>query len=467
MSEPRPGERLSIRLTTAKLPKWARSGVAALRRMPSVEVHAASHGTDDRPVDVVLSFGNYSETARQQFGSARLGFWFFRFAGQDIGIDHAARFAAACDTALEASLWATLPDGSTICLYQSFGQNDAFAPWRTAARSLAKAAHFPARAVARYLDRGELVPANAEETVTTSPSAGLLAQAIAIGRKVILSLFCHEQWFIVAGKGSALLPDPAQGQWSLNPPADCFWADPFPVEHHGRVWVLMEVLPFSTQCGYLAAVELFADGSHSDARSVMNTGRHLSYPFVFKWQGDLYMVPEAGASREVALWKCEELPDRWTKAATLLTGVRFSDATLVEHDGLWWLFLTLGTHGIWLADELSLYHADSPMGPWTAHGDNPVKSDARSARPAGNLVHRDGVLYRPAQDCGTGYGKATVLNRVDRLDRESFNETAVGRIDASWRKDCLRTHTLSFSENYWAVDGLRLLPRWAKLFNSR
>jgi hypothetical protein len=254
----------------------------------------------------------------------------------------------------------------------------------------------------------------------------------------------------------------------LNPPVDCFWADPFPIENDGRVWILLEELPFATQRGHLAAVELFADGSYGEAKTIMMPESHLSYPFIFSWQGELYLLPEACESRELTLWKCEQFPHRWTKAATLLTNVYFADATLIEHGDLWWLFLTIGEpDGICLQDELHLYYADSPLGPWTSHIENPIKSDARYSRSAGNLFYQNGLLYRPAQDCATGYGKAVVLNRIDRLDIEGFSETPVARIDAGWHKGCLCTHTLSRSENYWAVDGLRLLPRWTGFFKSK
>jgi hypothetical protein len=468
MSELKTNERLKIRLT-AMSPYWAEANILALRQNPYLDVFEANDPVDDTLIDIVLHFCNYSKVIHQQVGSGRLGFWFFRFGGQDIDVTTAARRAAAVGVAFEVSLWAKLSDNSCVCLYQSFGQLDHFATWRSVARTLAKAAYFPERALARYQTQGELVTYTAESiAISTDSVASYLAEAGAVLRKVFHKLFYHEQWTIIAGKGQELIPDPRKGGWLLNPPADSFWADPFPIERDGRVWILLEVLPFATQCGYLAAVELLADGSHGAAQTILNTGSHLSYPFLLEWQGELYMLPEAGASREVTLWKCEQFPDQWTKAATLLTDICFTDATLIEHDGRWWLFLTIGEEdGICLNDELHLYYADTPLGPWTAHRENPIKSDARNARPAGNIFYRDGVLYRPAQDCSTGYGKATVLNRIDKLDTDGFSETPVGRIDAGWREGCRCTHTLSRSENYWAVDGLRLLPRWAGLFKSK
>lgn len=467
MNELEANEKLKIRLTSTP-PHWAKNCVSILRQIPYLEILEANSPVDDTPVDVVLHFGNYSDGGNQRYGYGRLGFWFFRFGGQDLDAATAARRAAAVGVAFETSLWAKFADDQCVCLYQSFGQLEPYVTGRSVAHALAKAACFPERVLSRYLSKGTLVPRAAEAiAISSSTVASYLAEAGAVLEKIVHKLFYHEQWFVVAGRGQDLLPDPGKGKWSLTPPADSFWADPFPIEKDGRVWILLEVLPFSTQRGYLAAVELFADGGHGEPRTIMKTESHLSYPFIFTWQGELYLLPEAGESREVTLWKCEQFPDHWTKAATLLTDVCFTDATLIEHEGLWWLFLTIGEHGgICLQDELHLYYANSPFGPWTSHIENPIKSDARNSRPAGNMFYRGGVLYRPAQDCATAYGKAIVLNRIDRLDTEGFSETPVGRIEAGWRKNCLCTHTLSRSEKYWAVDGKHLLPRWTGFFKS-
>jgi hypothetical protein len=459
---------LKIQLTATPL-NWAKAGVSVLRQMPRVELLEANSSVDKTYVDVVLHFGNYSDAINRQYGYGRLGFWFFRFGGLDLDAATAARRAAAVGVAFEVSLWAKFSDDRCVCLYQSFGQLDPYLTRRSVSRSLAKAAYFPERVLLSYRRKGSLVTCTAEDMdISSSTITSYLAEIGGTLGRIALRLFYHEQWFVVVGRGQDLMPDPgSKSKWFLNPPVDCFWADPFPIENDGRVWILLEELPFATQRGHLAAVELFADGSYGEAQTIMMPESHLSYPFIFAWQGELYLLPEAGESREVTLWRCEQFPDRWTKAATLLTHVCFTDATLIEHEGLWWLFLTIGEpDGICLQDELHLYYANSPLGPWTSHIENPVKSDARNSRPAGNLFYQNGVLYRPAQDCATRYGKAVVLNRIDQLDTEAFSETPVARIDAGWRKGCLCTHTLSRSKNYWAVDGLHLLPRWTGFFNS-
>ncbi len=467
MSEKYHHKSLKIRLTT-KLPQWAEAGMYLLRQQPDIEVFEANSDVDEKSIDVVLHFGCYSEAEWQKHGSGRLGFWFFRFGGQDIDEITVARQAAAAGVALEASLWVKFVDNSCGCVYQSFGQVRQFNYWCGAIHILEKAAYFPERVLCQYRKKGELATFEPEQVVISTASKGqlLLAESKAIWRRNIERFFDY-QWFIVAGEWHpTLIPNPQQKKWLLNPPSDSFWADPFILEKEERIWLLFEVLPFATQRGYLAAVELFADGSYSSPQNVMVADYHLSYPFFIEWEGEIYLLPEAGESKEISLWKCEEFPGRWTKAATFLTDVNFADATAIQHEGLWWLFVTQAiTEKISLNEELYLYYADSLFGPWTAHPENPVKSDARNARCAGNLFYDGGVLYRPSQDCSTDYGKATVLNRIDKLDKETFRETPVTRLEADWSKDCLSTHTLSRSQNYWAIDGLRLLPRWTKWFN--
>ena len=69
---------------------------------------------------------------------------------------------------------------------------------------------------------------------------------------------------------------------------------------------------------------------------------HLSYPFTFEWRGAHYMIPETAAHGAVELYKGVEFPFKWEMEKTLLKGVNATDATLVEADGLWWMFVNVG-----------------------------------------------------------------------------------------------------------------------------
>jgi hypothetical protein len=65
------------------------------------------------------------------------------------------------------------------------------------------------------------------------------------------------------------------------------------------------------------------------AQAFLDGGRHLSYPFLFSFEEELYRVPESAASRQVDLYRCQAFPDRWTHVRTLIAGFPAADATLL------------------------------------------------------------------------------------------------------------------------------------------
>ena len=110
----------------------------------------------------------------------------------------------------------------------------------------------------------------------------------------------------------------------------------------------------------------------------------------------------------------------------LIDGVVLGDPTLLFRDERWWLFAAdgRGTPHTRLLDDC----AAELTGPWDPHRLNPVKVDVTSARPAGALLEVDNILYRPAQDCAAGYGRAITIQRVIELSTKAFSEVEVGRM---------------------------------------
>ena len=161
-----------------------------------------------------------------------------------------------------------------------------------------------------------------------------------------------------------------------------FQADPFPFTHDGRDYVFFEDFPYATRKGVIAMVELDAAGRASPMRVVLERPEHLSYPFVFAHEGETYMLPEMSAARRVQLFRADPFPDRWVADHVLIDGAVIADATLIEHDGRWWLFGTQSGDSGSSWDALALFHAPHPFGPWTPNAGNPVLIDAGAARPA-------------------------------------------------------------------------------------
>ena len=246
-------------------------------------------------------------------------------------------------------------------------------------------------------------------------------------------------------------------------PGDRFYADPFLVPDGDRLWLFVEDGHRATKKGVIRCIEVRADGSLGESHVVLECRYHLSYPFVFQRDGAWFMLPETSGNRTVELWRAVEFPWHWKLERVLLSDVLAVDSTLLEHEGRLWLFAGMSDTPGAAQDELCVFHADSLDGEWRPHPRNPVVSDVRHARPAGPFFREGGRLYRPGQDCSGSYGSAFWLHRVERLDEHAYQETPVRRIETSWRRGLVATHTLHRAGGFDAIDG-RLWWRLGKPF---
>lgn len=274
-------------------------------------------------------------------------------------------------------------------------------------------------------------------------------------------LVWRHQWQLLLCRGSL------QGRsvWrfeQLLPPNGHFWADPFLVEHDGTKWMFFEDFSYRAKKGGISCVRLTEEG-YDGFQEVLNLPYHLSYPFMFEHDGDLYMIPETSGNRTVELWKCASFPNEWEKVRTIFDNISAADTTLLEHDGQWWMFVNLdrsglGDHGA----ELFIYHTDDPIrGEWHSHAANPVLVDARRARMGGGFIHMPGGrLIRCAQKGGMTYGSGLKFFEVVKLTTDTFEEILVEEIGPGWRPDAVGIHHCDQLSNVTAFDVRVRIPRF-------
>lgn len=129
---------------------------------------------------------------------------------------------------------------------------------------------------------------------------------------------------------------------------------------------------------------------------------HLSYPYVFKWRGAFFMVPETLGAGCVRLYRAAVFPSRWVPVADLVEG-EFADSSIFRHQERWWM-MTCGRP--YRHDQLRLFDASRLDGPWTEHPLSPIiDNNPHIARPGGRVIRWNKQLIRYAQDCSPTYGK--------------------------------------------------------------
>ncbi len=267
-----------------------------------------------------------------------------------------------------------------------------------------------------------------------------------IGRYVRLGLgrrLYRQQWQLRFSFRDAVLGSPWRYE-RVVPPKDRFWADPHLVYRDGRYFAFIEEKP-NDAVGHISVMELREDGTFTVPERVIEQPYHLSYPFVFEWQGEIYMIPETADHGEIQLYRCREFPGSWELERTLMTGVCAVDATLLEHGGRWWMFVGMAEHpGASPHDELFLFSAPSPVSEaWAPHPMNPIVSDVTRARPAGPIFDHEGVVLRPAQDCSRSYGSSLRLMEIVELTPERYEEREVGHLTPDWEPGLEGTHSFA------------------------
>ncbi len=231
------------------------------------------------------------------------------------------------------------------------------------------------------------------------------------------------------------------------------YADPFLFEHDGRHHLFCEEVPLGSGRGVISHTELHADGTVAEPpTTVLEAAYHLSYPFAFAHDGELYLIPETSAVGRVELYRAIAFPHAWEREAILLDGLDAVDATLLHHDNRWWLFAGAAAEGASSLDELHLFWADAPKGPWHRHPCNPVVSDVRCARPAGAIQRWGERLVRPGQDGSRRYGWATSFREVDVLSTTAYVEHEVARLEPAAVSGARATHTYAADGRFEAID---------------
>ena len=248
------------------------------------------------------------------------------------------------------------------------------------------------------------------------------------------AVWSRPEWFVAVRRRSADGAVAGPFRPLPNPPGR-YLADPFPFELGGSAHLFVEDYAYAAGRAVISVCDELPGGAWSPPRTVLEAPHHLSYPFVFDHEGAVYLLPEAGESGRVQLYRARAFPDTWEPDRVLLDGLRAVDATLHAQDGLLWLFAHV-VDGPGDAGALHLWSAATLDGPWTPHPANPVATDPRGARPAGRLFRRDGLLIRPGQACARRYGEAVVFHRVDALTADEYAETAIDRLDPDWVPDC-------------------------------
>jgi hypothetical protein len=215
-------------------------------------------------------------------------------------------------------------------------------------------------------------------------------------------------------------------------------ADPFPVSHEGRLYVLAEVLGRRSGVVF-KKIGVFA--VDDDLRRAAWIGEACpgddglcSFPSVIRDGARFLMTPEvfvpmqgggAAIRQVIQVWETgtDAFPFGWRKIVEgIVPGCAApSDKVLLRHGEEWWLFCSDN------AMQRLLAYRSSDLRRWRPHPANPLSRAPSPWRLGGAPLDAGGRLALPLQHATeeASYGGGVTLLRIERFDADRFE----GRLD--------------------------------------
>ena len=132
-------------------------------------------------------------------------------------------------------------------------------------------------------------------------------------------------------EGTEPLPALEGGPYTLLPGREGWWfADPLLYHRRGKRWLFAEAMDLSTGKGRLEVCELHDDGTADGWRVALEEDFHLSFPMVFDWNGEVWMIPETGSDHSLRLYRCKTFPTQWELVQRFPTDEELCDTILLD-----------------------------------------------------------------------------------------------------------------------------------------
>lgn len=251
-------------------------------------------------------------------------------------------------------------------------------------------------------------------------------------------------------------------------------ADPFVIKEKGDFYIFYEEL---TQKKYAKGADIAVLQSHDGLQwkrmgIALREPFHLSFPNVFLYQGEYYMLPEVAACGEMRIYKAVGFPMKWKKYSVILAGKSYSDPMVYIQDD----YIYIWYHTYLDGDELRLIYAKDINGPWKEHPKSPIRTNGNDCRPAGTINTIDNKLYYFVQNHSEGYGTGVIAYKINKLSPIEYEDECLEdnpllwKNGDSWARDGMHQYSMvKYNDKEWlcVMDGRRGITQSAWKWNWR
>ena len=236
-------------------------------------------------------------------------------------------------------------------------------------------------------------------------------------------------------------------------PKNRFLADPFVIYRNGEHYCFVEDYDYAIKRGNISVYKI-TSGSNEELGVALKEDFHLSYPYLFEFDDELYMCPETCENREIRIYKCVDFPLKWVFHKTIMKDVSAIDTVIFPYGDKWWMFTNLDKSPLEdLTSQLHIFYGSDPFTEnWIPHDKNPIVFDPLRARNGGMIID-ESEIYRTYQRQGFEiYGEALGVAKVNKLTTSEYSEEVLFEIEPRFFKNIKGTHTYNFDKGLLVFD---------------
>lgn len=251
----------------------------------------------------------------------------------------------------------------------------------------------------------------------------------------------------------------------LKPTGRYWYADPIPFSFDNNTYVAMEVFDCKDGKGYIGLSFFNKNGVLTSPQKIIDEPFHLSFPYIFTYQGELYLLPESSSVNQIRIYKMGENIYDWNLYHKYdnMTGIVDTIVSIDYNTGYLYLLATQKNKENYLLTQLRYFIIKDweTMQLVDISRSLDSKYYSLSLRNGGKILEYKHICYRVLQESTLKqYGVNLLFSQIDSMDEKSFSEHIVKKVDTTSMQiplsskitQILGTHTYGLCEDYEIID---------------
>lgn len=262
--------------------------------------------------------------------------------------------------------------------------------------------------------------------------------------------------FVNGGLPGVFKDGPLEVSWVKSPYTDRWFADPFILDvTDDKIYLLVEEVQYAHPKGRITKLTINRESLKIEKReTLLETDSHLSYPFIIRENGRVFITPENANEGKQHLYEYDSVSEQLRFVQTICEDCVW-DSTITDLFGP--LLMFTAHKSDYFLDIYEWNEMSKRFVPMMS-----IPSKERNSRMGGAVFKYNDQIYAPFQNCTRTYGGNLDIKSI-RYDQGYFNFNTVKKLFSPHQKYNEGLHTLNEHKGIVVIDVIGYNSRFGKM----